>query len=189
VGAEAGSAPLLVLATHRDLLPERAAAAIADVRRDPGTDAVPLRPLTEAEVGEYVGGPGADAYRRTGGLPLLLGAGAGPRVLAEVAGTDPEPALAAARRAGLLGTPTEDGTPFAHALLQDGVRVAVPAATAVPIHERAAGALSERLPGRAAAHWRAAGRHREAADCAVRAAEQAGRALALDDAVRHLQDA
>jgi len=220
VGAEAGSAPLLVLATHRDLLPERAAAAIADVRRDPGTDAVPLRPLTEAEVGEYVGGPGADAYRRTGGLPLLLAAGgdlrvvvagmlaalspadravvealallgdgAGPRVLAEVAGTDPEPALAAARRAGLLGTPTEDGTPFAHALLQDGVRAAVPPATAVPVHERAAGALSERLPGRAAAHWRAAGRHREAADCAVRAAEQAGRALALDDAVRHLQDA
>jgi DNA-binding CsgD family transcriptional regulator len=119
----------------------------------------------------------------------LLGDGGGPRVLAEVAGTDPEPALAAARRAGLLGTPTEDGTPFAHALLQDGVRAAVPPATAVPIHERAAGALSERLPGRAAAHWRAAGRHREAADCAVRAADQAGRALALDDAVRHLQDA
>ena len=220
VGAEAGSAPLLVLATHRDLLPEGAAAAIADVRRDPGTDAVPLPPLTEAEVGEYVDGPGADAYRRTGGLPLLLAAGgdlpvvvagmlaalspadravvealallgdgAGPRVLAEVAGTDPEPALAAARRAGLLGTPTEDGTPFAHALLQDGVRAAVPPVTALPIHERAAGALSDRLPGRAAAHWRAAGRHGEAADSAVLAAKQAGRALALDDAVRHLQDA
>ena len=119
----------------------------------------------------------------------LLGDGAGPGVLAEVAGTDPAPALAAARRAGLLGAPTEDGTPFAHALLQDGVRAAVPPAAAVPIHERAAGALSDRLPGRAAAHWRAAGRHREAADCAVRAADQAGRALALDDAVRHLQDA
>ena len=76
----------------------------------------------------------------------LLGDGAGPGVLAEVAGTDPEPALAAARRAGLLGAPTEDGTPFAHALLQDGVRAAVPPAAAVPIHERAAGALSERLP-------------------------------------------
>ncbi|HEY7102345.1 MAG TPA: AAA family ATPase [Mycobacteriales bacterium] len=220
VAAEAAAAPLLVLGTHRDLLPERAAAAIADVRRDPGTDAVPLPPLTEAEVGEYVGGSGADAYRRTGGLPLLLAAGgdlrvvvagmlaglspadravvealallgdgAGPGVLAEVAGTDPDPALAAARRAGLLGAPTEDGTPFAHALLQDGVRAAVPPAAAVPIHERAACALSERLPGRAAAHWRAAGRHREAADCAMRAAEQAGRALALDDAVRQLQDA
>ena len=220
VAAEAAAAPLLVLATHRDLLPDRTAAAIADVRRDPGTDTVLLPPLTEAEVGEYVGGSGADAYRRTGGLPLLLAAGgdlrvvvagmlarlspadravvealallgdgAGPGVLAEVAGTDPEPALAAARRAGLLGAPTEDGTPFAHALLQDGVRAAVPPAAAVPIHERAAGALSERLPGRAAAHWRAVGRHREAADCAVRAAEQAGRALALDDAVRHLQDA
>ena len=201
VAAEAAAAPLLVLATHRELLPEPAAAAIA-------------------EVGEYVGGPGADAHRRTGGLPLLLAAGgdlrvvvagmlarlspvdravvqalallgdgAGPGVLVEVAGTDPEPALAAARRAGLLGAPDEDGTPFAHALLQDGVRAAVPAAAAVPIHERAAAALSERLPGRAAAHWRAAGRHREAADCAVRAAEQAGRALALDDAVRHLRDA
>ena len=56
----------------------------------------------------------------------LLGDGAGPGVLAEVAGTDPAPALAAARRAGLLGAPTEDGTPFAHALLQDGVRAAVP---------------------------------------------------------------
>jgi len=220
VAAEAAAAPLLVLATHRELLPEPAAAAIAEVRRDPGADAVPLRPLTEAEVGEYVGGPGADAHRRTGGLPLLLAAGgdlrvvvagmlarlspvdravvqalallgdgAGPGVLAEVAGTDPEPALAAARRAGLLAPPNEDGTPFAHALLQDGVRAAVPAAAAVPIHERAAAALSERLPGRAAAHWRAAGRHREAADCAVRAAEQAGRALALDDAVRHLRDA
>jgi DNA-binding NarL/FixJ family response regulator len=220
VAAEAATAPLLVLATHRDVLPERAAAAIADVRRDPGTEAVPLAPLTEAEVGEYVGGSGADAYLRTGGLPLLLAAGgdlrvvvagmlaglvpadravvetlallgdgAGPGVLAEVAGTDPAPALAAARRAGLLGTPTDDGTPFAHALLQDGVRAAVPPATAVPIHERAACALSERLPGRAAAHWRAAGRHREAADSAMRAAEQAGRALALDDAVRHLQDA
>ena len=220
VAAEAAAAPLLVLATHRDLLPERTAAAIADVRRDPGTDAVLLPPLTEAEVGEYLGRPGADAYRRTGGLPLLLAAGgdlrvvvagmlarlssadravvealallgdgAGPGVLAEVAGTDPAPALAAARRAGLLGTPTEDGTPFAHALLQDGVRAAVPSVAAVPIHERAACALSDRLPGRAAAHWRAAGRHREAADCAVRAAEQAGRALALDDAVRHLQDA
>ena len=217
VAAEAAAAPLLVLATHRDLLPERTAAAIADVRRDPGTDTVLLPPLTEAEVGEYVGGSGADAYRRTGGLPLLLAAGgdlrvvvagmlarlspadravvealallgdgAGPGVLAEVAGTDPEPALAAARRAGLLGAPTEDGTPFAHALLQDGVRAAV--SPAVPIHERAAAALSERLPGRAAAHWRAAGRHREAAGCAMRAAEQAGRALALDDAVRHLQD-
>jgi DNA-binding NarL/FixJ family response regulator len=217
VAAEVAAAPLLVLATHRDLLPERAAAAIADVRRDPGTDTVLLPPLTEAEVGEYVGGSGADAYRRTGGLPLLLAAGgdlrvvvagmlarlspadravvealallgdgAGPGVLAEVAGTDPEPALAAARRAGLLGAPTEDGTPFAHALLQDGVRAAV--SPAVPIHERAAAALSERLPGRAAAHWRAAGRHREAAGCAMRAAEQAGRALALDDAVRHLQD-
>ena len=220
VAAEAAAAPLLVLATHRDLLPERTAAAIADVRRDAGTDTVLLPPLTEAEVGDYVGGSGAEAYRRTGGLPLLLAAGgdlrvvvagmlarlspvdravvealallgdgAGPGVLAEIAGTDPEPALAAARRAGLLGAPTEDGTPFAHALLQDGVRAAVPPAAAVPIHERAAGALSERLPGRAAAHWRAAGRHREAADCAVRAADQAGRALALDDAVRHLQDA
>jgi hypothetical protein len=119
----------------------------------------------------------------------LLGEGAGPGVLAEVAGTDPEPALAAARRAGLLGAPAEDGTPFAHALLQDGVRAAVPPVAAVPIHERAAAALSDRLPGRAAGHWRAAGRQREAADCSVRAAEQAGRALALDDAVRHLRDA
>ena len=118
---------------------------------------MPLPPLTEAEVGEYLGRPGTDAYRRTGGLPLLLAAGgdlrvvvagmlarlspadravvealallgdgAGPGVLAEVTGTEPAPALAAARRAGLLGAPTEDGTPFAHALLQDGVRAAVP---------------------------------------------------------------
>ena len=32
VAAEAAAAPLLVLATHRELLPERTAAAIADVR-------------------------------------------------------------------------------------------------------------------------------------------------------------
>ena len=220
VAAEAAAAPLLVLATHRDLLPERTAAAIADVRRDaghrrgaaaaadrgrgrrvrrrPGRRRVPAHRRAAAAARRRRGparGGGRHAGPAVAGRPGGgggAGAARGRRragVLAEVAGTDPEPALAAARRAGLLGAPTEDGTPFAHALLQDGVRAAVPPATAVPIHERAAGALSERLPGRAAAHWRAAGRHREAADCAVRAAEQAGRALALDDAVRHLQDA
>jgi DNA-binding CsgD family transcriptional regulator len=220
VAAEAADAPLLVLASHRDVLPDRTAAAIADVRRDPGTDAVPLRPLTEAEVGEYLGSPDAGAYRRTGGLPLLLatggdlrvvvagmlarlsaadravvealallGDGAGPGVLAEVAGADPEPALAAGRRAGLLGAPTEDGSPFAHALLQDGVRAAVPPAVAGPVHERAALALSERQPGRAAAHWRAAGRRRGAAECAARAAATAEQSLALDAAAEHRRDA
>ncbi len=220
VGAEAATTALLVLATHRDAIPDRAAATIADIRRDPGCDAVTLPPLTEAEVGQYLGTPGAEAHRRTGGLPLLLAAGgdlhvvvagmlarlapadravvetlavlgdgAGPGVLAEVAGTDPAAALAAGRRAGLLGPPTEDGTPFAHALLQDGVRAAIAPATAVPMHERAAGALAGPQPGRAAAHWRAAGRHREAAAAAAGAATEAARALALDTAARHRRDA
>jgi DNA-binding CsgD family transcriptional regulator len=220
VAAEAATTALLVLATHRDALPEPAAAAIADIRRDPGCDAVTLPPLTEAEVGEYLGTAGGEAHRRTGGLPLLLAAGgdlhvvvagmlarltaadravvetlallgdgAGRGVLAQVAGTDPAAALAAGRRAGLLGPPTEDGTRFAHALLQDGVRAAVPPATAVPIHERAARALTGRQPGRAAAHWRAAGRHREAAAAAAAAAAEAAQALALDAAARHRRDA
>jgi DNA-binding CsgD family transcriptional regulator len=219
VAAEAAGVALLLLVTHRDALPDEAAAAIADVRRAPGVEALPLPPLTVAEVGEWLGEPDVDLHRRTGGLPLLLAAGgdphvvvagmlarldpadravlgalallgdAGPDALAAVAGTDPAPALAAGRRAGLLGAPTEDGVPFAHALLQDGVRAGVPAAAAADIHIRAAAVLTDTQPGRAAAHWRAAGRHREAAGCAERAAEQAGRALALDDAVRHLRAA
>jgi DNA-binding NarL/FixJ family response regulator len=217
VAAEAADAPLLVLATHRDLLPEEVAAAVADIRRDPGTESLPLPPLTEQEVGEFLGHPGADAYRRTGGLPLLLAAGGdltvvvagmlarltGPdravvealaligdsTVLADVAGTDPGPALAAARGAGLLGPPTDDGVPFAHALLRDAVRAQVPAAEATCLHRRAGAALAAAQPGRAAAHWRAAADHAAAADCAARAAEQAERALALDTAARHRGDA
>lgn len=215
VAAEAADAPLLVLATHRDLPPDDVAAAVADVRRDPGTEALTLPPLTEQEVGELLGHPGADAHRRTGGLPLLLAAGddlhvvvagmlarlTGPHraavgalaligdatVLAAVTGTDPGPALAAARRAGLLGARTEDGVLFAHALLRDVVRAQVP--DAAGLHRRAGAALAATQPGRAAAHWRAAGDHGSAAGCATRAAEQAEQALALDTAARHRADA
>ncbi|HEY6745329.1 MAG TPA: AAA family ATPase [Mycobacteriales bacterium] len=220
VAAEAADAPLLVLVTHRDLPPDEVAAAVADVRRDAGTEALPLPPLTEQEVGDYLGRPGAEAHRRTGGLPLLLAAGGdlpvvvagmlarlsephraaigtlallgddtGPAVLAEVTGTDPGPALAAARRAGLLAAPTEDGLPFAHALVRDAVRAQVPAPVALGLHRRAAAALTGTDPGRAAAHWRAAGDPRAAAGCSARAAEQAEQALALDPAARLRADA
>jgi DNA-binding NarL/FixJ family response regulator len=217
VAADAGDAALLVLGTHRDGLAGETAAAIADTRRNPGTEALALPPLTAREVGQYLGGDGTEAFRRTGGLPLLLAAGddlpvvaagmlaglseadravvealallgdgAGPATLAEVTGADPGPALAAARRAGLLGG---HGLVFAHALLQDAVRATIPAGTARGLHQRAARALTDAEPGRAAAHWLAAGDHAAAAGCSARAAEQAGQALALDAAVAHRSDA
>jgi DNA-binding CsgD family transcriptional regulator len=221
VAADAGDAALLVLGTHRDGLTGETAAAIADTRRNPGTEALALPPLTAREVGQYLGGTdGTEAYRRTGGLPLLLaagddlpvvvagmlaglsdadravvealallGGGAGPATLAEVTGTDPGPALAAGRRAGLLGAPAPDGLPFAHALLQDAVRAGIPAESALGIHRRAARTLARTEPGRAAAHWLAAGDPAAAAQCSGRAAEQAEQALALDAAAGHRADA
>ncbi len=244
VATEAGTAPLLVLGTLRDALPDGAAAAVADVRRAPATAALPLGPLSRADVGDYLRAAGAAAvdapevHRRTGGLPLLLaaaasgvdgaaegdlrlvvagllarlapseravvealallGAPADPAALAQVSEVDIDTVaagLAAGRRAGLLGSPGEDGVPFAHALLQDGVRRAVDPATAAARHRRAAEVIAAgdpRLAGEVAAHWRRAGgpdAARRAAHFAGLAAEQAERALALDDAVRHRRDA
>lgn len=246
VATEAGAAALLVLGTHRDALPDEVSAAVADVRRRPAVAGVALAPLSRPDVVEYLRASDAatatdrapEVYRRTGGLPLLLAAGAGGAedgdlqlvvagllarltpaergvvevlallgapadlgVLAEVSGVDGTAvatALRAGRRAGLLGPPDDDGVPFAHALLQDGVRRSVEPGTKVTRHRRAAEALGIRaeadpeLAGEVAMHWRRAGgpgAARAAARFAVRAAEHAERALALDDAVRHLRDA
>ncbi|HEX6755293.1 MAG TPA: AAA family ATPase [Mycobacteriales bacterium] len=246
VAAEAGTAPLLLLVSHRDVLPEPVAAAVADTRRCPGVATLPLPPLTRADVDRYLravgtAAPAAAVHARTGGLPLLLtaavsdvdgaaegdlqvvvsgllarlapgeravvealavaGPAAGPAVLAEMSGVDGpvvRAGLGAGRRAGLLGPAGEDGVPFAHALLRDGVRRALDPAAAAALHRRAAEALAARLPadpalaGEIAAHWRqVVGQDaaRRAADHAVLAAGHAGRALALDDAVGHLRDA
>ena len=81
VAAEAGTAAVLVLATHRDVLTDDVAAAIADTRRGPAVATVPVPPLTRADVDSYlraVGTPAAAGavHERTGGLPLLLAAAA-----------------------------------------------------------------------------------------------------------------
>jgi len=132
----------------------------------------------------------------------LLGAPVDPGVLALVVGTDAATVaagLTAGRSAGLLGPPTDDGIPFAHALLQDAVRRSVDAETAAVRHRRTADVLAERavadprLAGQVAAHLRRSGGGPEVAQQAARfaelAADQAERTLALDDAVRHLNDA
>ena len=77
-----GRRPCWCSARVRDALPDDVAAAVADVRRNPATAAVPLGPLSTVDVGDYLraaGAAGADApdvHRRTGGLPLLLAAAA-----------------------------------------------------------------------------------------------------------------
>jgi DNA-binding CsgD family transcriptional regulator len=71
---------LLVVVTHRDVLPDDAAAAIADARRRPAVTVVSLGPLSEAEVGEFLLAVDAtnaisrapEVHRDTAGLPLLL---------------------------------------------------------------------------------------------------------------------
>jgi DNA-binding NarL/FixJ family response regulator len=140
--------------------------------------------------------------RRVVEVLALLGAPAAEPLLAEVSGMDGAAVAAglrAGRRAGLLGRAAEDGVPFAHTLLQDGVRRAAPATAAAGWHRRAAEVLAARVPadpglaGEVAAHWRRAGGDpdsaRQAAGFAELAADHAERSLALDDAVRHLQDA
>ena len=140
--------------------------------------------------------------RRVVEVLALLGAPAAEPLLAEVSGMDGAAVatgLRAGRGAGLLGRAGEDGVPFAHALLRDGVRRAVPAAAAAGWHRRAAEVLAARVPadpglaGEVAAHWRRAGGDpdsaRQAAGFAGLAADHAERSLALDDAVRHLRDA
>jgi DNA-binding CsgD family transcriptional regulator/tetratricopeptide (TPR) repeat protein len=80
VASEDTIATLLVVATHRDVLPDDVAAALADARRRPAVTAVSLGPLSEVEVGEFLlAVDAADAiarapqvHRDTGGLPLLL---------------------------------------------------------------------------------------------------------------------
>lgn len=132
----------------------------------------------------------------------ILGGPAAPDVVAAAGDTDVSAvasAVTAGRRAGLLGAANDDGTPFVHALLQDAVRRSIDAASAATTHRRVAEVLSKRaardprLAGEAAAYWRRAGSDppaaRQAAALAEVAAEQAGRVLALDDAVRHLRDA
>ena len=84
VATEAGTAPLLVLGTLRDALPDEVAPAIADVRRGRATAALPLGPLSRVDVVDYLRTVDAataadrapEVHRRTGGLPLLLAAAA-----------------------------------------------------------------------------------------------------------------
>jgi DNA-binding CsgD family transcriptional regulator/tetratricopeptide (TPR) repeat protein len=80
VASEDTIATLLVVGTHRDVLRDDAAAALADARRRPTVTAVSLGPLSEVEVGEFLLAVDASnaisrapqVHRDTGGLPLLL---------------------------------------------------------------------------------------------------------------------
>ncbi|WP_192582584.1 helix-turn-helix transcriptional regulator [Streptomyces triticiradicis] len=69
---------LLVLGTVREPVPDEAAGALTDLRRY-GADTLRLTPFSKTEVAQCLGAraPGAmeaveEAYRRTGGLPLLV---------------------------------------------------------------------------------------------------------------------
>ncbi|MCB5182917.1 helix-turn-helix transcriptional regulator [Streptomyces antimicrobicus] len=71
---EAARTGLLVLGTFREPVPEEPAAALAELGRY-GATTLRLAPFTYAEVARCVGEADAgEAYRRTGGLPLLVAA-------------------------------------------------------------------------------------------------------------------
>ena len=113
----------------------------------------------------------------------LLGAPADRPCSPRCAGWTPprsRPGCGPAAGPGLLGRATEDGVPFAHALLQDGVRRSVEAATAAAWHRRAAEVLADRVGDRQRAGRRggralAAGRRRAGHRPAGGALRRAGR--------------
>ena len=83
LAGEASRSRLLVVGTYRDpagaVAGERLDEALPDLLRWPGTQPIPLRPLTEDDVRAYLAGAGppaaeavARAHRRSGGNPLYL---------------------------------------------------------------------------------------------------------------------
>jgi DNA-binding CsgD family transcriptional regulator/DNA-binding transcriptional ArsR family regulator len=93
LAAEATQSRLLVIGTHRDAVPRRTFGflkTLADLAHSRAAQSVPLAPLAESDVAEYLAilpdgaALASEVHQRTGGLPLLVSAMA--RLLGQASG-------------------------------------------------------------------------------------------------------